>query len=385
MMKKRKKVISVLLSLAVALCGAVFPGQTVKAVGSGTSEGAYGFFYSRGSTEAMEVLNWGKNTEGSTEFGGENDTTRLELMLKSLEYIEECNSLRANHGLPALLVTDYMMATAMVQLNWSDTNYAHSQFFNVGENLSWGYGDHFEGWYTSEKQLMESGFYTSESQIGHYLNIINTSYTVTGFAVSLDKRGRFSIAHGQTFGFSQSGGSGKDHVAETPGAYRAELQSYINAGGINAASLVETVSPDTPLDASPVPIYRLYNPNSGEHFYTSNATEKANLVSVGWRDENLGWTAPSSSNTPVYRMYNDNAGDHHYTVNYNEVISLLNAGWSYEGIGWYSNTDATSALYRVYNPNAKGAGSHHYTTSAAERDSLVAGGWRDESVGWYGL
>ena len=35
-------------------------------------------------------------------------------------------------------------------------------------------------------------------------------------------------------------------------------------------------------------MYRLYIPNSGEHFYTANAAENDFLVSVGWNDEGIG-------------------------------------------------------------------------------------------------
>ena len=36
-------------------------------------------------------------------------------------------------------------------------------------------------------------------------------------------------------------------------------------------------------------MYRLYNPYTGEHFYTSNQTEQKSLVSQGWKDEDIGW------------------------------------------------------------------------------------------------
>ena len=35
--------------------------------------------------------------------------------------------------------------------------------------------------------------------------------------------------------------------------------------------------------ASTVPMFRLYNPNSGEHFYTGNAAEKNHLAAIGWK------------------------------------------------------------------------------------------------------
>lgn len=130
-------------------------------------------------------------------------------------------------------------------------------------------------------------------------------------------------------------------------------------------------------------MYRLYNPNSGEHFYTSSVAEKNNLVSVGWNFEGCAWDAPKTG-VAVYRVYNPNAGDHHYTTNYAEVENLVSLGWNYEGIGWYSDTSETTALYRLYNPNAV-AGAHHFTYNAAERDNLVSAGWKYEGIAWYGL
>lgn len=136
--------------------------------------------------------------------------------------------------------------------------------------------------------------------------------------------------------------------------------------------------------SDPGAMFRLYNPNSGEHFYTASAYEGNHLINVGWSYEGVSWVAPSSSDTPVYRVYNPNAGDHHYTMSAYERDSLVRVGWQYEGIGWYSDDAQTMPLHRLYNPNAR-AGSHHYTTSAYERDSLVRAGWSSEGLAWYGL
>lgn len=135
---------------------------------------------------------------------------------------------------------------------------------------------------------------------------------------------------------------------------------------------------------SSVSMYRLYNPNSGEHFYTASVGEKNNLVRVGWRYEGIGWIAPSTSSHPVYRLYNPNAGDHHYTLDKSERDMLVKKGWRYEGIGWYSDDQQRVPLYRQYNPNAK-AGAHNFTTSVTERNHLISVGWRDEKIGWYGI
>lgn len=137
-------------------------------------------------------------------------------------------------------------------------------------------------------------------------------------------------------------------------------------------------------DTTGVNMYRIYNPNSGEHFYTKNASEKDGLVTIGWKDEGIGWIAPEKSNTPVYRLYNPNSGDHHYTMNKNERDSLIVAGWNDEGIGWYSDDNKTVPLYREYNPNVV-TGTHNYTADKAEHDSLVKAGWKDENIGWYAI
>lgn len=130
-------------------------------------------------------------------------------------------------------------------------------------------------------------------------------------------------------------------------------------------------------------MYRLYNPNSGEHFYTADGNEKNYLDAIGWNYEGESWTAPSYSATPVYRLYNPVAGDHHYTINYAEVVNLTSLGWSFEGVGWYSSDSANIALYRLYNPNAV-TGTHHYTANYGEAMYLQNIGWSFEGVGWYG-
>lgn len=130
-------------------------------------------------------------------------------------------------------------------------------------------------------------------------------------------------------------------------------------------------------------MYRLYNPNSGEHFYTANSNEKAHLQKVGWRYEGVGWVAPLTGK-PVYRLYNPNVGDHHYTMNLGEQKSLLKVGWKDEGIGWYSDANEGIKVWRAYNPNAK-TGSHNYTINPTEQQLLIIAGWRDEGIGWYGV
>ena len=139
------------------------------------------------------------------------------------------------------------------------------------------------------------------------------------------------------------------------------------------------VVPDRP-DA--IPMFRLYNPYSGEHFYTSSPGEREFLSRVGWNYEGVGWWAPIEGGEPVYRLYNPYAGDHHYTPSPGERDALVAAGWNYEGVGWNSGGDVP--VLRQYNPYAT-VGTHNFTTSEAENDALVRNGWHFEGVGWMAV
>ena len=138
--------------------------------------------------------------------------------------------------------------------------------------------------------------------------------------------------------------------------------------------------------AATVEMHRLYNPWTGEHFYTASTVERDSLTKLGWRYEGVGWTAPATSNTPVYRLYNPyvKGGDHHYTMSAEERDHLKSVGWKFEGIGWYSDDQKGVGLFRQYNPYAS-TGTHNYTVSAEENLNLVSHGWRYEGVAWYAV
>lgn len=170
---------------------------------------------------------------------------------------------------------------------------------------------------------------------------------------------------------------------------RQYLEQVMNEGGyvgvvtpnkqVNNNPATSTSTPsNNPKPSNTIEMYRMYNPQSGEHFYTASTTERDHLVKYGWKYEGIGWNAPATGD-PVYRLFSGT--DHHYTTSSGERDALVKAGWKYEGIGWYSG--GSTPLYRLYNPNAK-TGSHHYTTSTTERDHLVKVGWKYEGIGWYG-
>ena len=166
--------------------------------------------------------------------------------------------------------------------------------------------------------------------------------------------------------------------AEAPGT----TVVTVVAEGTNAYSqCVVTVRP-RPEDG--ISMHRLYNPWTGEHFYTASVNERDGLIEAGWRYEGIAWTAPEDSGTPVYRLYNPWSYDHHYCTSAEERDELAAVGWRFEGIGWYSADEGGVAMLRQYNPFAA-TGTHNYTADTSENDSLVSLGWRPEGVGWYGL
>lgn len=144
---------------------------------------------------------------------------------------------------------------------------------------------------------------------------------------------------------------------------------------------IEVVSTESP---AAKPLFRLYNPNSGEHFFTAEPKERDKLKNAGWKYEDIAWMVPLASDTPVYRLYNPNAGDHHYTTSKKEASMLVSKGWSDEDIAFYSWNNTGEEVYRLYNPNAV-AGAHHFTKVPGERDALIKAGWKDEDVAFYGL
>ncbi len=217
--------------------------------------------------------------------------------------------------------------------------------------------------------------------------------TLQGASASEIEEGKYFASAADKATFTQA--IDKAKAAKTNALVQAEvatatqeLQAAVDA--FNAARAVGTKKANVDNgdkkadEGTTAGMFRLYNPNSGEHFYTHEVKEHDNLVSLGWIDEGQGWVAPVTSNTPVYRLYNPNAGEHHYTMDASEKDYLVSLGWIYEGIGWYSDDAKGQVLYREYNPN-EFANNHNYTTNKTEHDWLLSLGWNDEGTAWYGL
>lgn len=129
------------------------------------------------------------------------------------------------------------------------------------------------------------------------------------------------------------------------------------------------------------PVFRLYNPNGGMHYFTENSLEWTPLVMKGWEYEGLGWRSPAKG-LPVFQLYNKQNGDHLLTTNAAERDDLVRLGLKLEGVAFRSATTKDHPVHRLYNPNS---GEHFYTMNADEKDMLIRRGWKGEGIGFYAL
>lgn len=145
----------------------------------------------------------------------------------------------------------------------------------------------------------------------------------------------------------------------------------------------------TVLTAYPVPFFRAYNPGVDEHFFTTSRAEFDNAVAHGFRDEtggsHLGFTilpSRSPSAVPIYRLYNFQTGTHYLTTHAAERDFLLGIiptthpsygerGWRLETTSGYlfaEQVPGSVEIFRLYN---RVSGTHLLTDNPVERDSIL--------------
>ncbi len=187
-------------------------------------DGAFAFFKAKGATRALEILNKA-DYASFTHKGNPNDATAVKNMLASIPEMKVCNALRARHGLKPLRVTYELVAMAMSDANWSSSNIAHAQQFNVGENLAWYREKPFTGWYDQEKALYDADPVKNKAAAGHYLNIIRETYECTGFAIATYANNEYrQPCFDQTFLWETN-----DSKSMTVDEYERELTQWVKS------------------------------------------------------------------------------------------------------------------------------------------------------------
>ena len=143
---------------------------------------------------------------------------------------------------------------------------------------------------------------------------------------------------------------------------------YTRSALIVVAVLLFTTAHASAADAN---VYRLFNPTTGDHFYTINNDEKTTVSCTNpskYVPEGIGFNAYTNSagNIPVYRMYNPKTIDHFFTVSLFEKNIALSSGYTDEGVKFYIPMNQSSGdvpVYRAFRPDT---GDHFYTTNPAE-------------------
>ncbi|MCP3402153.1 MULTISPECIES: CARDB domain-containing protein [unclassified Bradyrhizobium] len=152
------------------------------------------------------------------------------------------------------------------------------------------------------------------------------------------------------------------------------------------------------------PLFRLLSKNTGEHFYTTSVLERDNAIAnLNYADEGTKcfvYTAPRpnavafhrlvrasdpQAPVPLFRAYNPNNGDHFYTTSAVEAdFAVQRYGYRGEGKACYVYDKPRGGVTPFYRCVSTKIGDHFYTTDLAERDNAVAAlGYRDEGVACY--
>jgi hypothetical protein len=174
-----------------------------------------------------------------------------------------------------------------------------------------------------------------------------------------------------------------------------QLQVRDNGGTDNGGidTLIENftinVTPLDPANLQKLRFIRSYNPNADYHFFTTNTAEFNNAMAGGYLDETTDRPGFSLSMNPVpgglaiYRLYNVQTGRHYYTTSAGERDFLANiipvghpefgkVGWRYEldePFVYPTQQPGTTEIFRLYNVNS---GVHLYTENAGQKDAILA-------------
>jgi Repeat of unknown function (DUF5648) len=180
------------------------------------------------------------------------------------------------------------------------------------------------------------------------------------------------------------------HPAELQGlinhldAVRREWEYYFFESSEGRASI------HTELMSVPAPLYRLYWPARGVHFYTSSDSEFFSAVAFdGFIPEGTeGYLFPTqvAGAIPVYRLFQPALASHLYTTDPFEWEGVISeAGFVPEGVTGYlypTPMPRTIPLYRLYHA---GIADHFYTTNLKDLEAAVSVGYVVESILGYVL
>lgn len=183
--------------------------------------------------------------------------------------------------------------------------------------------------------------------------LINSSYNSMG-----QSKKELVMVHelGHCFGFTHTDESFGSLIPETPST---DANSVMNSGAANTGNWQEFSFWDIvgfantyPRKPGTKPLYRYFNQNAGDHFYTMSPNDLG-PGAQGWNFQTVAaylYNYQASGTTSLYRFWNAKLGDHLYTTNIQETNGL--SGWVYEGVTGYVLSNyivGSEAFKRYYN------------------------------------
>ncbi len=168
---------------------------------------------------------------------------------------------------------------------------------------------------------------------------------------------------------------------------QAEFQAAIANGYLDETSDSSGFELLNAPDPNATEVYRLYNISTGQHYYTTNRRERDFLVAIvplpasgpdtrvlGWRDEGITaylFTSQQPNTLPIFQLYNSNSGTHLYTestATRDAVLAIPGAAgqpspWSLQGILGYGYPSGSSG--QPSTPSSTPPTSPAVTSSAA--------------------
>ncbi|KAB1068012.1 matrixin family metalloprotease [Methylobacterium soli] len=208
----------------------------------------------------------------------------------------------------------------------------------------------------------------------------------------------------------------------TPSVVKAPVAAIVAAPAVDAAALVAVLPVvATPVAAPPVvaippvpsvstpavtspqiaftqpvsshdsaeAVFRFLDTRTGDHFYTTDPAEKANILVTlpNFTYEGAAWAVPDkgTDTVDVFRFYDTKTGQHFFTTSTSERDTILKTLPSYhdEGVAFQAYADAGTpgsiTLERFFNTQT---GLHHFAASQSEVNAIKAGqagpNWIDE-------
>ena len=167
-----------------------------------------------------------------------------------------------------------------------------------------------------------------------------------------------------------------------------------------AASCTVTASA-CPDEYGSTPVYVYYSTSLMDYLLTSSSEESEQLDFDYWNGtgtyeyyDTLGYAEdyPDATSVPVYRFWNKETCDHFYTMSEAEKDAVINDfetgqdGYQFEGVAFYVPEYGCTPVYRFFDDETF---THLYTTDEYDKETMEEdyqngwGNWRYEGVAWY--